>query len=188
MSTVSEVDRAQTQREVKSLKALRSPDVTSTVEAACSQALEYCMQKMDLATGRAAIEQLRGGDASALGYWRYSVAQQIAGIIGDLDDSVKKVYTYDYDATADDLCFGEVARCSPVHLIVWAERKTQALEAISGILNRALAGSYGQLVGNDAVTHMLDMQVVDDVDVKNRTGYGAVLSSLFNVPSKVWER
>jgi len=35
---------------------------------------------------------------------------------------------------------------------------------------------------------VLDVQVVDDGDVKNRTAYGALLSSLFQRPIKVWDR
>jgi hypothetical protein len=73
-------------------------------------------------------------------------------------------------------------------LIVWAKRKTSALDSLVEALNRALVQRYAELIGPSQLAHLLDVQVVNDADVDNRVGYGALLSSLRNRPIKVWER
>jgi hypothetical protein len=73
-------------------------------------------------------------------------------------------------------------------LIVWAKRKTSALDSLVEALNRALVQRYAELIGPSQLAHLLDVQIVNDADVKNRVGYGALLSSLRNRPIKVWER
>jgi hypothetical protein len=83
---------------------------------------------------------------------------------------------------------GQAARIIPLHLLVWVERKTDALSALVESLDRAMAQSLANMVGTSVDAHVLDVQVVDDGDVKNRTAYGALLSSLFQQPIKVWDR
>jgi hypothetical protein len=73
-------------------------------------------------------------------------------------------------------------------MIVWTKRKTGALNSLVEALDRAFAQSYANLMGESRLAHILDVQVVDDVDVKNRTGYGALLSSVYHRPIQVWER
>jgi len=105
-----------------------------------------------------------------------------------LDENVKAVYVVDYDATPQDLCFGEATPTSLIHLLVWAERKTGALDSLVAALGLALAQRYADLTGRPRLTHLLDVQVIDDADVKNRVGYGALLSSLHHRPIQVWKR
>ena len=75
-----------------------------------------------------------------------------------------------------------------IHLIVWAQRKTGALNSLVAALDRALVQSYADLIGMRQLTHLLDVQVIDDADVENRVGYGAMLSSIHHRPIQVWER
>jgi hypothetical protein len=105
-----------------------------------------------------------------------------------LDENIKAVYVADYDATPQDICFGETAKPSPIHLIAWVERKTSALDSLVEALNRALVERYADMIGPSQLAYLLDVQAVDDADVKNRVGYGALLSSLRNRPIKIWER
>jgi hypothetical protein len=167
---------------------LRLPDAASTAEVVLTQAMEYCAQKMGLGSAEDAIESLKQGDSAACRYCSYSVAKQVAGALAALDENVKAVYVCDYDATPEDLCFGEAAQVSPVHVIVWTERKTNALNSLITALDRALAQNYASLMGLDKTAHVLDAQLVDDADVQNRTGYGALFSSLYHRPIQVWGR
>jgi hypothetical protein len=122
-------------------------------------------------------------------YCRHGIACEIAAAIGALDDRVRAVYTLDYDATPEDMCFGETARTtSLIHLIVWTRRKTAALDALTTALDRALVEVYGDLVGASGLATLLDVQVMDDFDVKSRSGYGALLASAHNLPMQVWVR
>ena len=166
----------------------RLPDAASTAEIALTEALEFCAQKMGLAGRQAAVDRLRQGDNTACKYCHYSIAKQVAESLGALDENIKAVYVIDYDATPEDLCFGEGIQTSPIHLIVLAKRKTSALDSLVEALDRALVERYADTIGTRQLAHLLDVQVVDETDVKNRVGYGAMLSSLHQRPIQVWER
>jgi hypothetical protein len=167
---------------------LRLPDAASTAEVVFAGAMAYCAQKMKLEGPEAALDLLKQGQHVACDYCRYSMAQQVGDALGRLDENVKAVYMCEYDATPEDLCFGEAAQTSPIHLIVWTERKTGALTSLVAGLDRALAERYAQETGVSQTFCMLDAQVVDDSEVENRKGHGAMLTSAYNRPLQVWKR
>jgi hypothetical protein len=167
---------------------LQLPDAASMAEAALAKALKFCAQKMGLDSHQAVVDRLRQGDSTACSYCHYSLAKQVAESLGTLDENVKAVYVCDYDATPEDLCFGEATQAPLVHLVVWARRKTGALNSLVAALDRASVQSYADLIGMRQLTHLLDVQVIDDADVENRVGYGAMLSSIHHRPIQVWER
>jgi len=167
---------------------LRLPDATSTAEVVFTKAMAYCAQRMKLVGPEAALDLLKQGEQVACDYCRYSMGQQVGDALGRLDDNVKAVYMCDYDATPEDICFGEAVQTSPIHLIVWTERKTGALTSLVAGLDRALAKRYAQETGVNQAFCMLDAQVVDDSDVENRKGHGALLTSIYNRPLQVWKR
>ena len=167
---------------------LQLPDAASMAEATLAKALEFCAQKMGFDSHQAVVGHLRQGDSTTCSYYHYNLAKQVAEFLGALDENVKAVYICDYDATPEDLCFGEATQASLVHLVVWARRKTGALNSLVAALDRALVQSYADLIGMRQLAHLLDVQVIDDADVENRVGYGAMLSSIYHRPIQVWER
>ena len=186
LSAVREAEAARTRPQQP--LSLRLPDAISTSGIVLAQALEYCAQKLGLAGAQEAVERIKAGNPAACGYCHYSVAKQVAEALGALDQNVRAAYVYDYDATPQDLCFGETVQATPVHLLVWTERKTEALNSLVEALDQALARQLRNMLGNGPRTHVLDVQIVDDADVETRTGYGGLLSSLYHRPVKVWER
>jgi hypothetical protein len=87
------------------------------------------------------------------------------------------------------VCLGSFNQSVPlVHLIVWTGRKTAALRAFIGVLDRALTQTYADLLGKPQVTSLLDVQVIDDDDVERRAGYGALLGSIHHRPMQIWAR
>ena len=163
-------------------------NVAGTAQLVLTQAVEYCAQKMRLDSSQAVIERLRASNGQACEYCHYSVAKQVAESLGALDDNIKATYIFDYDATPEDLCFGEAGQALPIHLLVWAERKTAALKVLAETWDRALAQSYAEMIGGCRPAHLLDVQVVDSADVEKRIGYGTLLSSLHHRPIQVWRR
>jgi hypothetical protein len=158
-------------------------------QAILSHALSYCAAKMSLGGPRIAAERLCQGDDAASGYCLYCIAKQAAETIGALDENVRAVYTFDCEATPEDASLGEIARGAPlVHLLVWTQRKTAALDALLAALDRALARAYADMLGVGRPAGLLDVQVVDDVQVGRRSGYGALLSSMYHRPVQVWQR
>jgi len=179
------VDYVKTERETPQWSL---PDAASTAEAVINAALEFCARKMRLESVQAVIEHLRRQNANACNYCQYSIAKQVGDSLGALDQNVKEVYILDYDATPQDICFAEGKASMLIHLIVWAERKTNALNSLASALDSALAQSFARLLDQGQLEHVLDVQVVDDADVANRIGYGAMFSSLHQRPIQVWKR
>ncbi len=167
---------------------LSLPDAMSTAEVVINQAVEFCAQKMGLEGREAVLQYLQRHDGTACGYCCYSVAKQVAEALGALDQTVKAVYVLDYDATPEDIAFADETQRRLIHLITRVARKTSALQSLVEGLDRALAQSWGKILGMPDLKHILDVQLVDEVDVEKRVGYGALLSSLYQRPIKVWER
>ncbi len=171
-----------------SVPQFQLPYPSDTAGLVLTQALDFCAQKMRLGNRQAVANCLQENDSDACKYYHYSVAKQVAEYLGTLDKEIKAVYVADYDATPNDLCFGEGAQTPLIHLIVWVERKTSAFDSLVQGVDRALAQGYADMVGLRQLAHLLDVQVVNDEDVRNRVGYGAMLSSLHNRPIQIWER
>ena len=166
---------------------LRAPNANSTAEDVMNKALEFCARKMGILGREDAIIRLQQGDHRACEYCYYSIAEQVGAALGALDENVKAVYMFECEATPEDLCFGETKTSPLLHLLVWTHRKTEALNSLVAMLDRALVQNFAQLVGLPQLKYLLDVQIIDDADVTERTGYGALLHSLHHRPLKVWE-
>jgi hypothetical protein len=75
-----------------------------------------------------------------------------------------------------------------IHLLVWTQRKTAAFDSLVAALDRALAQAYSDTIGTRGVTTLLDVQVIDDADVKQRHGYGAFRAWVHLQPIQIWKR
>ena len=180
--------KVKTQRDVtRAVPQLRLPDSESTAQIIMDQMLDFCAQKMGLVGRLPVVDLLRQGDRDAYKYCQYSIAKQVAESLGALDRTIKSVYIVEYDATPEDMCFSEGAPTALIHLIVWTDRKTKALDSLVSALDRALVQRFVEVVATDQLAHLLDVQAVNDEDVKNRVGYGAMLSSLHNRPIQIWK-
>ena len=167
---------------------LQMPNAASTAENVVDQALEFCARKLRAEGREATIAGLKQNDHCACEYCYYSIAEQVGAALGALDENVKAVYMFEYDATPEDLCFGATKYTPLLHLLVWTQRKTEALNSLVAMLDRALTQYFAQLIGPEGLKHLLDVQMIDDADVENRISYGALLKSLHNRPLKVWEQ
>ncbi len=155
--------------------------------AMMANALSFCAQKTGLAGREEARATLRAGNCSACEYLRYGLARGIAEYLGGVDDTVKAVYTYDPERAAG--VDGAIASTG-INLIAWVSRKSAALSSLVSLVSAGLAEERGRLgcPRADALCCALDVQVVDDSQVQSRTGYGALLRSLYVRPTEVWRR
>lgn len=187
MTEVTTVQRTK-EAEVDTSAPFHWPDASSTADVVLKEGLAFCAQKAGLKDAQTVVQRLRQGDSTVLDYCRYGLAKKVGECIGSLDDNVKAVYVLDYDATPHDSAHGTRCDASLIHLIVWAARRTDALDALLKALDRAVVRKYADMIDAPRLTHLLDVQVVDDADVEDRRGYGALLTSLHNRPLRVWER
>lgn len=163
-------------------------ETAEAAEIAMDNALAFCAYKGNMTGPEAALSVLRMGDPATLGYWRYGMAQQVGAYLGGLDGDVRSVHYGEYDATPEDLAFGETRPDPLIHLIVWTARKTAALTVLVEALDRALLAECGRQLDQDDLAHLLDVQLVDDDEVRECVGYGALLSSSHHRPICVWQR
>jgi hypothetical protein len=159
---------------------------SSIVEGALGRIVRLATPKVGLETPVKFIELLQAGDRDMRRAFRHELAREAAVYLGTLDKNVKAVYMAEYDASPEDVDFEQEGRLTPVNLIVWVTRKTAALDAAVTALDRALVESYDEQISPEHPKFLVDAQMVDDHDVANRKGYGAMLTSIHMPPLELW--
>lgn len=154
------------------------------------EAIEFCTRKTGARSREEALDAILSGDCSVCEYLRYGLSRQIGAYLGSMDRQVKIVYVYEpeYGTTVDDT--NVVKLSSSINLLAWVNRKSAALDSIVESLAETLRDERNQLLCEKAgsACFMLDVQVVDDEEVKSRRGYGALVNSLHVRPTKLWMR
>jgi hypothetical protein len=163
-------------------------DAASAAEAALADALDFTAARLALVNRQAVIEQLEARDAQTFQYMNYGLARQVAQTLGMMDQTVRTVYLFDEDAMPEAFILGRRPLALSLHLIAWVERKTQALGALIQALDRSLVAACQIVLDSDDLEHVLDVQLVDDGDVQKRIGYAALITSLHNLPMRIWQR
>ena len=162
-------------------------DPVSTVESVVAKALKTSANKIGLGDVKALISRMKGGDPLAFNYYNYNIAKQLAEVLGSWDKDIRAVYAHDYEgATPEEICFEDASAFSLVHMIIWAERKTKALDALIETIDRVMVQHHRHILSLNKLEHVLDAQVIDDEDVRKRTGYAALLKSIYQPPIHVW--
>jgi hypothetical protein len=123
-------------------------------------------------------------------YFKHGVASGIAGVLAAHDQRVQAVYIYDPSANPDSELGVALPVDATVYLLVRVSTPSAALESFIASLDRALAESMKELPSPlyEQRESILDTCVVSEIDVQQRRGYGAMLSSLFAPPLRVWQR
>lgn len=151
-------------------------------------ALAFCVQRTRLPSGEA-LEAIRNGDCSVCGYFRYGLSKEIGAYVGNIDDSVQAVYTYEPEySTGLHNLDGVLDR--GINLIVSVDRTSAALSSLIASLDDGFKDAREQLVCSKAngSCYALDVKVADEEEVASRRGYGALVSSIHVSPLKVWAR
>ena len=162
-------------------------DPVTTIESVVTEALKTSANKMGLDNVKALISRLKEGNSVAFNYYNYNIAKQLAEVLGSWDKDIRAVYAHDYEgATPEEGCFENVSPFSLVHMIIWAEHKTKALNALVEAIDRAMVQHHRHMLGLNKLEHVLDAQVIDDEDVRSRTGYAVLLKSIYQPPIQVW--
>ena len=155
-------------------------------------AIKFCSKKTGLNGRQQVLEAMHRGDCSVCEYLRYGLAQEVAKYLGSVDDTVKAVYTYEpeYATNADGYVPGQPDFSPGINLIAWVSRKSAALSSITASVSSALAQECRKLAcpKANALCYELDIKATDDVEVQERTGYGALINSLYVRPVQVWHK
>lgn len=182
--------------DVKAIKEGRKAG-TVTIDAAAiggmiENALAFCAQKTRF-RDEEALEAIREGDCSVCSYFRYGLSKEIGACLGDIDASVQAVYTYEPEystgvTSADGV--GPALEGRGINLIVSVDRRSAALSSVIASLNDGLKEARERLVCPEAngSCHALDVKVADKEEVASGQGYGALISSIYVRPLRVWAR
>jgi hypothetical protein len=156
------------------------------------EALEFCAEKAGLKDKEQARNVLNTGDCCVCEYLRYGLAQKVAKYLGSVDDTIQAVYTYEpeYATSVDGAIPGRPNLSPGFNLIARVTRKSAALSSVAASMRSALAEEYSHLgcPRANALCSELDVRIVDEGEVEKRTGYGALINSLYVRPIEVWRR
>ena len=156
------------------------------------EALEFCAEKAGLKDKEQAREVLRKGDCYVCEYLRYALAKGVAEYLGSVDDTLKAIFTYEpeYATSVDESIPGRPNLSPGFNLIARVSRKSAALSSVVASVSSALAEECKRLgcPKANALCHELDVKLADDDEVQKRTGYGALINSLYVRPIEIWRR
>ncbi len=164
----------------------------TAIQDMVQSALAFSAQKAVLPAVDEVRQAVAGGDCIVCGYLRYALSKEIGEYLGTIDTSVQAVYAYEpeYAAGALHIDSARPAMDAGINLIVSVDRKNAALSSIVASLEDAVKEGVKSLLCSNAngSCYAFDVRVVDGEEVASRHGYGALVSSIYAAPVKLWAR
>jgi hypothetical protein len=154
-------------------------------------AMEFCAKQSRLDGKEQALAALQGGDCCVCEYVRYALAKELAGFLGSVDQTVKAVYTYEPEfAAGAEVAIPAEALSRGINLVALVSRKSAALSSVVAAIDASLAEQRKALGCPQANGRCMDLDVkfVDDLEVQQRRGYGALIGSLHVNPVELWRQ
>lgn len=168
-------------------------DIVQATDTAMENALLFCAEKMNLNGKEQVLQARKNGDCVVCEYLRYGLAKSLAEYLGSMDNRAKSIYIYDdldTSLTWSDDSPDRPNNAPGIRMIVWVSRKSPALSSLVDTLSAIVEEESRQLACPKAngLCHQLDVIVVDDQEVERRTGYGALIHSIYLRPIEIWHR
>jgi hypothetical protein len=170
---------------------------TVTIDAAAignmtENALAFCARKVGFRDVGEARKRIQDGECVICGYLTYALSKEIGEYLGDIDNSVQAVYAYEpeYSTGGFHLDGAGQAIDRGINLIVSVDCQNAALASIVASLEDAVREAVKPLAcsKSNGGCYALDVRVADAEEVSSRRGYGALLSSLYAPPLRLWVR
>lgn len=156
-------------------------------------AIKSCAELIFSGETQRVLLALRRGESEVNECVRNNLTAQIAEVLGQIDKTVKAVYTYYPVITAETSHLPELEPSDEdtrINLVVWVKRKSAALSALVDSLEDDLGESQRQLniMIGDQPCFSLFAGMVDNKDVTHRRGFGAIVESEYIRTNRVWRR
>lgn len=135
-------------------------ELTETTLQMLRDAVSVSAKRLHLTSPIAAIELLHANDPTAVGYFRYELAHQIAHFLMRYDRHVLGVFEEQDVPIAEGLAPPELSLYDPLRLYVLVEHDTAALHALLTALDHALVQALARRFGH-RVAGYLHAIVVD---------------------------
>jgi hypothetical protein len=162
------------------------------IQQMVDSALAFSAEKAGLPGSAEARREIVDGGCIVCEYLRYGLSKELSRYLGTIDESVQAVYAYEPEYTAGALHLDSAGPGIDrgINLIVSVERKNHALDSIAASLEDALKEGVRPLLCSKASgsCFALDVKVVDGEELSSRRGYGALVSSVYVAPLRLWSR
>ncbi len=146
-----------------------------------------------------ARQQVDGEDAGLISLFtrrdffesfKYGLASRAAEVLAAADDNIQAAYEYDLDMNPDAEIGGELPLDATMRLLVHVSTPSAALQAFITALDRALLASLRELPSPlfRERAFILDVNLITDQDIRQRTGFAKLLTSPFAPPLRIWQR
>lgn len=122
--------------------------------------------------------------------FKYGLAEGATNVIIANDGNVQAVYLFEESTNPDSETEEALAPDMNVHLLLLVDSNSAALDAFIESLDRTLTELVRELPSPLLAkrTSILNVIPVTQEDADNKQGYGALLSSMFARPVKLWAR
>jgi hypothetical protein len=162
------------------------------IQEMVESALTFSAAKAGLPAGPEARREIVGGGCIVCEYLRYGLSKELSEYLGSIDRSVQAVYAYEPEYVTGVLHLDSAGPTIDrgINLIVSVDRKNHALDSIVASLEDAVEESVRPLLCSkaDGSCFALDVKVVDGEELSSRRGYGALVSSVYVAPMRLWSR
>ncbi|MFQ6084202.1 MAG: nucleotidyltransferase domain-containing protein [Candidatus Aminicenantia bacterium] len=154
-----------------------------TIKDMFDNALSFCCEKFNLINKSQILELLYQGDNWTHSTFRYGLAKQVASYLNEIaNNSIKAVYVY------GTILEDRASFTSDIDMIVHSNNKSPEFQQAIKNLDKEILEYYKDLMKGkcEAMGHILDIHIVDDKEIEQKKGYGAVITSLINTPIRIW--
>jgi F420-non-reducing hydrogenase iron-sulfur subunit len=155
-----------------------------------ARAIGFCAQKARLSEPSSVAVALRQGNREAHDYFRYGLAKELAGFLGNEAASVKAVYLVEPEILSGEFEEELTSPSTGLDVIVWTDNGKDALRPLVEALCEELLRQYRSVLGPSfaGIQTFLMVELVDDHDVNERAGVAALVTSIHNPATKIWSR
>jgi len=161
-------------------------ETVSSVRALVLRALADCARKRGAGDAHV-LELLRQGDGEALGYFRYAVAREAGAFAAQQDPTIQDVYVVEAGSDPDE----QPRPTSFLTVIVVVREVTAATRSLWTWISDRVTAEYKALLDAPQVAQMgslLDVHLVTETEVQQRSGMAVLVSSLYTPALPVWQR
>jgi hypothetical protein len=121
------------------------------------------------------------------------LVSQVSQYLGQVDTSIQAVYKLE-PISANQIIQRDapppIAGRVGIHLVIWVVHTSQQLQDLVDSLNIFLAASLPKLIcpGASPTCSSITIEIVDDTQVRNQSGYGLAVPNTYIHSKPVWEK
>lgn len=157
------------------------------------RAITHCGASRFDGDTQAAVLALHQGRCDVCSIVSSRLVQEVGEYLGQTDKMVKSVYLVEPENGLVRAQRGEpvaTGRRAGINLVAWVDRKSAALVALGTTLENGLAESLRTFdcKNSTPACYVLQIQLVDDKEVRERRGYGTFVNNPYLRSTQVWRR